>query len=173
MKKIILWVLFFSFCSSQHLFAQELKSDFLFDVEASLGTSQEVGQVLTGIRRIFPVKNGIVKGTVLSGKILAGSADWGLTVDSTTYKIDSRATIETTDGALIYMTYSGYISADAKTFAKIVAGKASTLSPSDYYFRINPVFETSSPKYAWLNHTVAIGVGSIGNGISYRVYAIK
>ena len=53
-------------------------------------------------------------------------------------------------------------------------GKWDQVSPSDYYFRTNPVFETSSPKYAWLNHTIAVGVGRFLPGkVAYRVFAIK
>jgi Protein of unknown function (DUF3237) len=72
-------------------------------------------------------------------------------------------------------TYSGYNHANAKNFAMISAGKGSELSPSDYYFRTSVSFETSSPRYAWLNHTVAIGVGRFpaAGKVSYRIYAIK
>lgn len=175
MKKLIFSIFILSLCFHQQLLAQELKSEFLFDMEADLNAPQAVGPVLTGTRIIFPVKEGFVKSEKINGKILAGGGDWGLVLDSTTFKLDVRATIETDDGALIYMTYSGYIHTDAKKFAMILSGKANELSPSDYYFRTNPVFETSSPKYAWLNHTVAIGIGRIpvAGKVAYRIYAIK
>lgn len=174
MKKIIFTIFFLSFCFHQQLFAQELKSEFLFDMEADLNAPQAVGPVLTGTRVIFIVNNGFVKSNRLNGKVLPGGGDWGLVVDSTTFKLDVRITIETDDGALIYVTYSGYIHTDAKKFATILGGKGNEVSPSDYYFRTNPVFETSSPKYAWLNHTVAIGVGRIPapGKVAYRIYAI-
>ena len=67
------------------------------------------------------------------------------------------------------------VPAKGKKFAMIFSGKSNEVSPSDYYFRTTPVFETGSPKYAWLNHTVAIGVGSIpvNGNIVYRIYAVK
>lgn len=73
------------------------------------------------------------------------------------------------------MTYAGYIHTDAKKFAMILSGRSNELSPSEYYFRTNPVFETNSPKYAWLNHTLAIGIGRIpaAGKVAYRIYAIK
>jgi len=176
MKKIIYSIFILSLCFHQQLLAQELKSEFLFEMNVYLNAAQFVGPVLKGTRVISPVKEGIVKGEKISGKLLvSGGADWGLIVDSTTFKLDVRGTIQTDDGALIYMTYSGYIHADAKKFAMIFSGKANEVSPSDYYFRTNPVFETGSPKYAWLNHTVAIGVGRIpvNGNIVYRIYAIR
>ena len=155
--------------------AQELKSELLFDLEAELFSPQAVGPVPTGTRVIFPAKSGSIKGPKLNGKILQGGGDWGLVVDSTTFKLDVRVTVETDDGALIYITYGGYVHADAKRFATILQGQWDGLNPADYYFRTNPVFETGSPKYAWLNHTVAVGVGRFlpGGKVAYRVFAIK
>jgi hypothetical protein len=53
------------------------------------------------------------------------------------------------------MTYSGYLHTNEKDFAMINAGKWSGLNHSGYYFRTDVSLETSSPKYAWLNHPVA------------------
>ena len=175
MKKFIFSVFIGFLFFHQSVFAQELKSEFLFDLSLDLNPSQQVGPVMNGMRIIFPFKAGIVKSDKINGKILESGADWGLIFDSTTFKIDVRATIQTDDGALIYMTYSGYNHTNAKNFAVISAGKGSELSPSDYYFRASVSFETASPKYSWLNYTVAIGVGRFpGAGkVAYRIYAIK
>ena len=74
---------------------------------------------------------------------------------------------------LLYNLY-GFIYADEATFKQMVSGDVKNLSPDKYYFRINPIFETTSSKYDWLNHTVAIGVGTrTETGVSYKIYAIK
>ena len=174
MKKAIC-ILLIGACSLDITIAQELKSEVLFDLEAELFAPQAVGPVPTGTRVIFPAKSGVIKGQKLNGKILQGGGDWGLVVDSNTFKLDVRATVETDDGALIYITYGGYVHTDAKRFASIMQGQWDGLNPADYYFRTNPVFETGSPKYAWLNHTVAVGVGRFipGGKVAYRVFAIK
>ena len=174
MKKIIFIISICSLLFNQQTIAQELKSEFLFDLEINLDLPQVVGPVLNGTRLISPFKDGLVKGNKLNGKILDGG-DWGLIIDSTTFKVDSRATLQMEDGTLIYITYSGYSYASAKVAALIGAGKGGELSPSDYYFRTNVNFETSSPKYSWLNYIAAIGVGSFpaAGKIVLRVYAIK
>ncbi len=175
MKKLVcIAVLFCNFFCVQ-VYGQELKSEFLFDLELTLNSPQVVGPVLKGTRLIFPFKEGFVKSDKINGKISTCGGEWGLILDSTTFKMDVRATLETDDGALIYISYSGYNYADAKKSAMMRAGKGVELSPSDYYFRSTPVFETSSPKYAWLNHTVAIGVGRFPapGKVAYRIYAIK
>ena len=175
MKKFIFSVFICYLFCHQQLYAQELKSEFLFDLELNLNPPQAVGPVLKGTRVIFPFKDGTVKSDKINGKILESGADWGLVLDSTTFKVDVRATIETDDGALIFVTYSGYNHANAKNFAMISAGKGGELSPSDYYFRTSVYFETGSPKYAWLNRIVAIGVGRFPSAgkVTYRIYAVK
>lgn len=175
MKKLIGIIALCTICFRQEASTQELKSELLFEMEADLAAPLAVGPVPGGTRIIFPVTNGSFKGNKLSGKVLPVGGDWGMVQDSTTFKLDVRATLQTDDGALIHVTYSGFIHADASRFAMILQGKANELSPSDYYFRTNPVFETASPKYAWLNHTIAVGVGMIPSAgkVAYKVYAVK
>jgi Protein of unknown function (DUF3237) len=56
----------------------------------------------------------------------------------------------------------------------VYAGRAKEVSPDKYYFRLTPVYETTSPKYDSLNHTVAIGVGALTEtGVRYKVFAVK
>jgi Protein of unknown function (DUF3237) len=175
MKKFIfsLFICFLFF--RQHTSAQELRSEFLFDLEIDLKPPQVVGPGLKGIRLISPFKDGFVKSDKLNGKVLECSGDWGLLIDSTTFKVDSRAVIQTDDGALIYISYTGYSYASAKVAALIGAGKGGELSAADYYFRTRVSFETSAPGYAWLNHTIAIGVGRFpaAGKVAFRIYAIK
>jgi Protein of unknown function (DUF3237) len=44
------------------------------------------------------------------------------------------------------------------------------ISPTRYYFRTNPLFETGAERYTWLNDIVCIGAGYlIEGGIAYRI----
>ena len=158
--KVLLTVFFvFSFLISQNLKAQELKYELLCEVKAFLDTPIIVGKTLLGTRTIYPIKGGTVEGQKINGKVLPNGADWLLTLDSTTSKLDVRATMETDDGAIIYSSYSGYIHKNPD---------------NSFYFRTNPIFETSSEKYKWLNYTIAVGVGSfIDGGVAYKIYGIK
>ncbi|MGO4293302.1 DUF3237 domain-containing protein [Chitinophaga sp. RAB17] len=175
MKKVTFLAVFFSIYFCAQVNAQELKSAYLFDLEITVNPPQAIGPVLKGTRLIFPFKEGAIKGDKINGKMLDCSGEWGLVVDSTTFKMDVRATIKTDDGALIYIAYTGYNYASAANSALMRAGKGSELPTSEYYFRSTPVFETSSPKYAWLNHTIAVGVGHFPapGKLIYRIYAIK
>jgi hypothetical protein len=76
------------------------------------------------------------------------------------------------DGALIYATYSGIIASTPAVFARLVTGEDVPLS--EYYFYTNPMFQTASDKYDWLNRVIAIGRGrAIPNGVEYRVWALR
>ena len=57
--------------------------------------------------------------------------------------------MQTDDGALIGLTYRGMRHGPAEVMDKIARGE--TVSPADYYLRIQPLFETASEKYAFLN----------------------
>lgn len=44
------------------------------------------------------------------------------------------------------------------------------IDPAWYYFRTNPLFETGSARYAWLNDVVAVGTGYlVDGGVAYHV----
>ena len=51
--------------------------------------------------------------------------------------------------------------------------KGQVVDPNSYYFRINPMFETTSPKYDWINRILAIGIGHRrADGPIYSVFEI-
>ena len=79
--------------------------------------------------------------------------------------------LRTDDGALILMTYRGVRHASAEVNARIAKGER--VSPSEYYLRTAPFFETSSERYAWLNRIVSVGVGERHpEGVTYEVFEV-
>ncbi len=51
--------------------------------------------------------------------------------------------------------------------------KGDAVDPQSYYFRMNPVFETSSPKYDWINRMIAIGKGHrLADGPIYSIFEV-
>lgn len=170
MKKHLMISLAVSFCFvlAKTSAGQELKTEKIAEVNVLVDPPTAAGSKI-----IYPITGGTISGKI-NGNILPLGADFGSLISPTTFKLDIREVIQTTDSATIYVTYSGYIHADAETFGLLVSGKAHEVSPDKYYFRINPVFETTSPKYDWLNHTLAIGVGTVTEtGVSYILYAIR
>ena len=68
---------------------------------------QEIGSTPHGTLSIFPVTGGSFEGERLRGKVLAGGGDWVTAKADGTFELDVRVTLETDDGALIHMTFTG------------------------------------------------------------------
>lgn len=150
----------------------ELKSQLLFVLDAHLDPPQMIADTPAGGRKIIIVKGGTFEGPRLKGKILpTGGADWALTRNDGSLLLDVRLTLETDDAALIHMCYRGVRFGPKDVLARLAKGE--TVSPSEYYFRTTPYFETGSERYAWLNNVVCVGVGERrGTGPRYTVFEI-
>lgn len=69
------------------------------------------------------------------------------------------------------MTYKGIRQGPPDIIARLEHGEQ--VDPDSYYFRINPMFETASEKYAWLNNTLAIGTGHrFSDGPTYNLFEV-
>ena len=115
----------------------------LMVLRLATSATQEIGSTPQGRLTIFPVVGGSFEGDRLRGKVLAGGGDWVNDRGDGTFTLDLRVTLETDDGGLIHMTFTG-VRDDAHN-----------------YFRTVPRFETAAPKYTFLNRLLAVGTGEI------------
>ncbi len=130
---------------------------------------------IEGPRVLAGITGGTVTGKV-TGTVLPIGGEFGLFLSPTSYQINVRAAIKADDGAIVYITYSGYMSAaDPQTLQKLFSPAGKDLDPSSYYWRTNPLFETTAPQYAWLNNTVGLGYGSYNEDghVVYKIFAVK
>ena len=65
--------------------------------------------------------------------------------------------LELDDGQPLLIIYRGVRHASAEVMARIAAGER--VPRESHYLRTAMTFETSSPKYDWMNRIVGIGVG--------------
>jgi len=129
-----------------------------------------IGQTPAGMRRIAPVSGGNFVGERLSGSVRPG-ADWVINRADGVMIIDVRLVLETTDGALIYLTYQGRFLAKPEVMARFATG--ALLDPADYSLAITARFECGSPAYSWLNDVIAVGTGEqTAQGPIYQIFAI-
>ena len=150
----------------------EPQLEFLYEISAYLESPIAIGENPHGNRQIAPVAGGSFEGPRLQGKVLPGGADWLLIRPDGVGEIDARVTLQTDDGALIYVTYRGYFTKVLELIPRWMAGEQ--IPHEEYYFVITPYFETSAAQYAWLQQVVAIGLGSlIPGGVSYQVFAVR
>ena len=130
----------------------------LFKAEISLAAAQELGATPQGRRRIIGITGGRFAGERLSGRVVPGGADWQVVRADGVADLDARYTLETSDGALIYVRNRGYRHGPAEVLKKLSAGEE--VDPSLYYMRTTPLFETGDARYAWLNRIVCIATGA-------------
>ncbi len=149
----------------------ELRSQHLFTMTALVDSGHRLGETPLGKRRIVTVTGGQFEGERLSGRLLPGGGDWLLERADGVSVLDVRLTLQTDDGALIYMTYRGLRHGPPEVLARLAKGEA--VDPGSYYFRASPVFETADDRYGWLNRIVCVAVGERPpEGPRYTVYEI-
>ena len=104
-------------------------------------------------------------------RVDAPDADWQAVRTDSCIKLDVRLVLRTTDGALIVMTDQCLRAGPPSVIEKLDKGEA--VDAGSYYFRMNPVFETSAPKYDWMNRMIAIGTGHrLPDGPIYSIFEV-
>ncbi len=122
-------------------------------------------------RRIGVVTGGSFDGERLAGVVMDGGSDWQTLKADGTVQLDVRLVLKTDDDAFVAMTYRGVRHGAAEVIARIDRGEV--VDPSEVYFRSIVQFETAAPKYDWLNHVVAVGIGHRrADGPVYAVFEV-
>src|SRR5215510_8968972 len=134
-----------------------MNSRLLMMLQVVAPPPQKLGAVPHGTRVIAPITSGAFEGPRLRGRVLPGGGDWTLLRPDGVLELDLRITLETADGAMIYMTSFGYRHGPPDVIAALARGEP--VDPTSYYFRTTPRFETGAPKYAFLNRVLAIATG--------------
>ena len=152
-------------------FAQstDISTEYLMTLHAPLDAPQLIDESLV----IFGLSDdGWVKGPKIEGTLKGPGGDWLQVLPDGTARLDVRLTIETNDGAFIYVTYEGVIRDTEQSLSKRQQGEVVT--SDDMYFVIAPTLRTSSEKYGWLNHVQCIGkmTKSKSGGDSFVEYDI-
>jgi hypothetical protein len=150
----------------------EPRLTLVYRLEAVLGEPLDLGDVSQGHRRIVPQTGGTFTGPELNGKLLPGaSADWQIVLPDGTALADIRYTLQTDDGALLYVQSRGVRHGSAEVLARLARGE--DVDPSEYTFRTSTQIETASARLDWLNKGVFISVGGRRpGGVIYETYLV-
>jgi hypothetical protein len=113
-----------------------------------------------GTRVIVEVKSFTVEGERLTAKSKGtAGADWLTIGPDGTGTLDVRATMETHDGALVYVYYQG-----RRDFSEGMDAPLYTA----------PKFEVGDERYRWLNKVQAVGKGVLdGSTLTYEIYELR
>jgi hypothetical protein len=150
-----------------------LQSEYLMTLYAPLDAPQAVVQSL---QEYNVSSGGWVEGPRIKGRLLAPGADWGRVMPSGVFRIDVRGTIQTDDGALIYVSYNGAVQCSKEQTDRLSKGEL--MKADDCYFMTAPTFETKAEKYAWLNAVQAVGKmvsfkAGEGSHVRYDIFSMK
>jgi hypothetical protein len=149
---------------------KSVKARPLFVLREAVPPLIVVGQTPNAYRRIGVIEGGSFEGERLSGEVVTGN-DWQSVRTDSCIKLDVRLVLKTTDGALIVMTYECLRSGSPEVMQRLDKGE--NVDPTSYYFRMNPLFETSSPKYDWMNRIITVGIGHrLPDGPLYSIFEI-
>ena len=113
-----------------------------------------------GTRVIVEVSDARVDGERLRGRVKgSAAADWLTIGPDSTGTLDVRATMETDDGAVIFLYYQG-----RRDFSQ---GRDAPIYTA-------PKFDTGDERYAWLNKIQAVAKGHLdGTTLTYEVYELR
>ncbi|MEM7704967.1 MAG: DUF3237 domain-containing protein [Pseudomonadota bacterium] len=127
-------------------------------VDLTLASPVTIGEGPSGNRTVVRILSMAISGDRLNAKLVGdAAADW-LTVAGGVATVDVRATVETNDGALIYLQYRGR--------SDVTKGIGS--AP----FYVAPTFETSDKRYGWLNCVQAVGKGDLAS-MRYEWFEVR
>jgi hypothetical protein len=146
---------------------------FAFELHATVADPVVVGEVPHGLRRIVAITGGTVEGPMMKGIVVPNSgADWQLIQPDGFSELDTRYTLRTAEGQLVYVQNVGIRHAPPEVMRRLNAGEV--VDPKLIYFRTVPKFETSAPELQWLTRSVFVGVGERSpNDVVVRFYRLE
>lgn len=149
--------------------------DYLATVTVPLKDPETIGQTPDGIKVNWywsPVE-GVVAGPKVTGKVRHIGGDWMTIRRDGVGLMDVRATIETDDGALLFVEYPGYYELGKDGYQAFLEGRLPARAPT----RTTPRIHTAHPSYSWLNRTQCIGIGEVASVprpvYMYDLYALR
>ena len=128
-----------------------------FTIHLGGGDPEIIGETPEGIKVNWYISSGEVAGSKLSGKIHHEGGDWMTIRRDGVGLMDVRATLETGDGALIYIHYTGYFELGENGYENFLKKKWPPTPPT----RTTPRMITAHPKYLWVNRLQCIGIGRV------------
>ena len=133
----------------------------LATVEVQFRDLIAVGVGPAGDRIIGELSAFDVSGDRLNARLRGvAAADWGLTSAAQVWSPDVRLTIETDNGAIVFVAYQGRIDLSR-------GWEEATIY-------VSPRFETGDERYQWLNIVQAVGKGRVaGDGLRYEWYELR
>lgn len=117
--------------------------ELVMTLRVEIAPALEVGEVGAGFRRVIPIIGGSFEGPAIRGEVVPGGADWNLTRPDGVAEVWARYTLRTDDQVLVSVTNMGLIVPQPD---------------GSFYARTSPQFEVAGAHYAWLRHSIFVGI---------------
>jgi len=149
-----------------------MKLEQVFTYVATVKKPVTVGVGPYGYRDVVEIESGEVTGERISGKLTQG-ANWVLRGEDGIARNDIRYTLETDDGAAIYVQMQGIAEA-SEAAAAAFAGTGPDTSFDEVKIRLSVTMETGDPRYEWVNREVFVCETRVlaKPGVECRVYRL-
>ncbi len=144
----------------------------IFSYHLQLNPPEIIGAVPDGIRANVYTAAGTVSGEKVRGILRPVGGDWVTIRPDGVGITDVRGTIETDDGASIYITYTGVMDLGENGYQDFLQGKL----PRTAQIRNAPRLQTAHPDYFWLNRLQCLSIAEINFTTftsDFDVYAVK
>lgn len=148
-----------------------MKLEPLMTIHADLKPPVDHGAGPYGTRLLFDVTGGHFEGARLRGTLRPSGGDWLLLDAEGVGHLDVRITLETDDGARIFVQYYGVIVMNEAVNKALAPG--GSIAYGDTYFMTQPRCETGDARYKWLDRVIAVAEGRVVSGnVEYRVFEV-
>lgn len=147
------------------------KVEHLFSYRSGIAAPDVVGPCPADVRFNFALTGGEVWGPRLTGKVKAGGGDFATLRTDGVIVLDVRGMLESHDGALIDIAYSGVIDLGPEGHANFLKG----VMPTELKACAAPRLRVAHPAYQWLNRLQCYSIGEANlarQEITYDVYAL-
>lgn len=131
-----------------------------------------IGETPAGLRINAYVTGGEATGPRLRGPIRPVGGDWLTVRPDGVGLLDVRGTLETPEGALVYIEYSGVMDLGEDGYARVLRGDL----PASVPIHVAPRFLTAHPAFMWLNRLQCVSIGALDPATStvrYDTYALR
>jgi len=145
---------------------------FAMELRVTVDDPVVIGQGPHGLRRIVAITGGTVRGPMMNGTVVPNSgADWQMIQPDGFSELDTRYTLKSDSGDLVYVQNAGIRHAAPDVMKRLNAGEI--VDPKLVYFRTVAKFETKAPALQALTRHVYVGVGERSpNEVIVRFYRL-
>lgn len=142
------------------------KLELLAHVQADLPKFSVFGATPEGLRIAFYITDGNWAGPLIHARYKSEGGDWIIVRRDGVAVPNARATLETSDGALLYYELTGTIDLGPDGYARSLANDFPDFAALAIVARIS----TSSERWNWLNRLTLVGTGVVNLKIGHTRY---